>query len=738
MATISGGDGGQTIQGGAGDDRLYGHGPEDEAESSGLIAATRVAAGLARPLFAVSPPGDPDRLFVLEKDTGRIRILDLTSNTVLSTPFLDIPDAQLSTQGERGALGLAFHPDYAANGRFFVYLTNADGDIELREYRRSSADVADPDSGRLLLTIEHSQFSNHNGGFIGFGPDGHLYVAVGDGGSSGDPFNNAQNTETLLGKILRIDVNTDDFPEDPARNYGVPADNPFVNGAGADEVWAYGLRNPFRMSFDGLTGDVYIGDVGEGRREEIDFAPAGARGLNFGWRVFEGRTVFNAATPPGPNDPGIVGPLLDYAHETGPFGGRSVTGGQVYRGPGGAQGQYVFGDFVSGNLWTVRVVDGRAEDFINRNDQLRVDAGSVNLVAHFAVDGRGRLYTVGLDGEIHRLSPSAGAGDGADAIFGAGGDDAIFGGAGDDVLDGGVGRDRLSGGFGRDRLLGGDGDDALSGGAGSDDLLGGAGNDHIGGGEGGDQILGEDGDDFMGGEDGNDGINGGAGRDVLFGDSGDDGIGGGPGDDALFGQAGADFMGGESGDDFLDGGLGDDVLFGDAGADLAIGGAGKDSLFGQAGDDILGGQEGDDFIDGNEANDRLVGDAGNDAILGGAGDDVIDGGSGADRLAGQAGSDRFVFNSVSDSAPTAADRIFDFDPGGGDLIDLSRIDADVNAPGDQAFAFISGPFTGRAGEAILAFNNGQTTLLLDNTGDAVADLRLEIDGLVGTGGGFVL
>src|SRR5689334_5362105 len=206
---ISGRDGSDRVFGGAGGDTIYGHSGADTVAGSELIDAVRVAQGLASPVFAAAPPGDPDRLFVVEQHTGRIRILDLNTGQLNGDSFLDLPDSSLAGGGEQGLLGLAFHPDYAANGLFYVNLTNAAGDTEIREYHRAEANHADP-TGRLILTYDQP-FENHNGGWLGFGPDGMLYIASGDGGSGGDPMGNAQNTASLLGKILRIDVNSDAF-----------------------------------------------------------------------------------------------------------------------------------------------------------------------------------------------------------------------------------------------------------------------------------------------------------------------------------------------------------------------------------------------------------------------------------------------------------------------------------------------------------------------------------------------
>ncbi|MET0274188.1 MAG: PQQ-dependent sugar dehydrogenase [Phenylobacterium sp.] len=524
---ISGGDGSDTVNGGAGNDLIYGAGASDADPANGLIIADRIATGFSSPVFGVSAPGDPNRLFVVEQHTGRIEILDLNTGAVQADAFLDLPDASLGGGGEQGLLGLAFHPDYATNGRFFVYLNNTAGDVEVREYARADANHANAASAKAVLGFNHP-FDNHNGGWMGFGPDGFLYIASGDGGGGGDPQNNAQNPDSLLGKILRIDVNGDAFPNDAARNYAIPAGNPFAATAGADEVWALGLRNPWRNSFDTATGDLYIGDVGQGAREEIDVAVAGVGGLNFGWRFMEGFQPYSGAASGG-----LTAPVLDYDRSTPLYSGFAVTGGYVYHGAGGAQGLYVFADFGSGNLWTTKVVGGVAQDFLNRNGQVVVSGGDLDQISSFATDGQGRLYAIGLDGDIHRLTPRASAGDGLDRLRGDEGDDRIYGGVGFDDMNGNMGNDTVVGGLGDDWVVGGQD------------------NDNLDGGDGVDIVLGNMGDDWLAGWTGADLMRGGQGNDVLW------------------GQDGADWLSGDRGDDTLNGGAGADVFhtFGEAGLD---------------------------------------------------------------------------------------------------------------------------------------------------------------------------
>jgi glucose/arabinose dehydrogenase len=315
------------------------------------------------------------RLFVLEKE-GRIRIIE--NDQLLETPFLDITDRVGSNGNEQGLLGMAFHPGYQENGRFFVNYTDANGDTVIARFQVSSdPNVADPNSEAALLGVDQP-FANHNGGGLVFGPDGYLYAGLGDGGSQGDPNGNGQNTDVLLGKILRIDV-------DSAEPYAVPSDNPFGN-----EVWAYGLRNPWRLSFDRTTGDLYIGDVGQGQWEEIDFIPAGSPGgANFGWDHREGAHDYEGGGPEG-----MIDPVAEYSH---PEGGCSVTGGYVYRGSMPEwNGIYVYGDYCTGMIWGLIQADG---DWQN---QLLFDVDVT--ITSFGQDDAGEIYLLSDTGGIFRLA----------------------------------------------------------------------------------------------------------------------------------------------------------------------------------------------------------------------------------------------------------------------------------------------------------------------------------------------
>ena len=377
------------------------------------ITSQRVASGLSRPLFATAPPGDTDRLFLVEQHTGRIKILDLTTGMIAATPFLDIDGLMMGN--EQGLLGLAFHPDYATNGLFFVNLTaSGGGTTHIRRYQVSpDPGIADPGTVMTILTYDQPQ-SNHNGGWIGFGPnDGLLYISSGDGGGGDDNdtghtsgVGNSQDiTGNLLGKILRIDVNGDEFPDDSSRNYAIPPTNPFVGTAGDDEIWAYGLRNPWRSSFDRLTGDLYIADVGQNNREEINFQPAASLGgENYGWRLREGTIATLTGGVGGPAPPGAVDPIHDYGHVGAPNGGFSITGGYVYRGPvESLQGVYFFADFISSQVWSFRFGGSQIMEFTNRTAQLVPDVGSMDSVASFGEDAIGNLYIVDLGGDVFKL-----------------------------------------------------------------------------------------------------------------------------------------------------------------------------------------------------------------------------------------------------------------------------------------------------------------------------------------------
>ena len=377
------------------------------------LTTVRVVNGLVRPIYVTHAPDDFDRIFIIEKQ-GRIRIV--RDGVLLATPFLDIDSivgGGNSNNSEQGLLGLAFHPQFQSNGFFFVDYTSTSGNTVIRRYSVSAdPDVADASSSLRILRI-NQPFSNHNGGWIHFGPDGMLYIAMGDGGSACDPSQRAQDiTDQLLGKILRIDIDGDDFPDVPLTNYAIPPDNPFVGVTGDDEIWVYGMRNPWRDDFDPMTGDLYLADVGQGVREEIDFLPGGGLGgENFGWDCREGTacSTVSGCSPSGCNcnDPTLIDPVLDYTHGGSPFR-CSITGGVVYRGCAipDLSGTYFYADFCSSQIWTLRMIDGFARDPRDRTAELAPAGFSINSITSFGRDAFGEIYICDQSGgEIFKIVP---------------------------------------------------------------------------------------------------------------------------------------------------------------------------------------------------------------------------------------------------------------------------------------------------------------------------------------------
>jgi glucose/arabinose dehydrogenase len=419
---VVGNDGSNDLQGGAGKDLIYGfdpNGPQGEVSS---ITATRVASGLSQALYAVAAPGDSQRLFVVQQ-TGSIKIVDLASGTVNATPFLTVA---VDSSGERGLLGLAFDPNYATNGFFYIYRTvpGATAHNEVDRYHVSAdPNVADAASLTSIISLGNLSATNHNGGWIGFGPDGDLYIATGENAVP----SNSQTLNNLLGKILRI------HPDG-----GIPTDNPFYDTATGNNraIYDLGLRNPFRDSFDRATGDFYIADVGQNTIEEIN---AGIKGANYGWPSAEG--------PSG--NPAFTNPIFFYDHTVG----QAVIGGYVYRGASEAlQGQYFFADEVNGKVFTMRF-NGSAWVATERTSQITTDHGVINNPTSFGEDAQGNLYIVDYDGDVFRLTPNVVSADQGDTLRGFAGDDMLFGGSGNDLLDGGADNDIMTGGPGDDRFV---------------------------------------------------------------------------------------------------------------------------------------------------------------------------------------------------------------------------------------------------------------------------------------------
>jgi glucose/arabinose dehydrogenase len=353
-------------------------------ESATGLRLEPVASGLQSPLYLTAPARDP-RLFIVEQ-TGQIRIV--RDGQLLANPFLDIR-SRLRSGGEQGLLSVAFHPDYASNGFFYVNYTDRQGDTRVERYRVSAdANVADANSAKLILTIQQP-FANHNGGLNLFGPDGMLWIGMGDGGSGGDPLGNGQNRQSLLGKMLRIDVNGGD-------PYAIPADNPFVGRTDTrPEIWALGLRNPWRFSFDRVANLLYIADVGQGRIEEIDAVPVRSAGYNFGWNMMEGSECYR---PANCARTGLTLPIYDYPHAEG----CSVTGGAVYRGQRmpNLAGHYFFADYCQGWIRSFRY-DGSA---VREPRQWVLE--NAGRVLSFGEDAAGELYVLVDRGSVYRLAPA--------------------------------------------------------------------------------------------------------------------------------------------------------------------------------------------------------------------------------------------------------------------------------------------------------------------------------------------
>ena len=378
--TVSGGCGLET-----GDDQL------SPPPDSTAFTLQLVTANLASPVFMTAAPTDATRLFIVEQ-RGRIRIFDVAGGSLLLTPFLDIGSLIVSG-GEQGLLGMAFDPSFGANGRFYVFYTNTSGNLVIARFLRSIGDQnqADPAPAAILQTISHPNFSNHNGGMLAFGPDGCLYAGIGDGGSGGDPNDNAQSLSTKLGKLLRLDSSTGGA----CTNGGI---NPFVLLGGVQEIWSRGLRNPWRFSFDRQTGDLYIGDVGQNAREEIDVSPApnAGRQANYGWRLMEGLLCFNPTTNCNPG--GLTLPALDYSHADGAC---SVTGGYVYRGSAAPaeRGTYFYADFCAGFVRSFRFQNGQV------TNPFTWPLLSRNSITSFGEDAQGELYLMTQSGSLFKIVP---------------------------------------------------------------------------------------------------------------------------------------------------------------------------------------------------------------------------------------------------------------------------------------------------------------------------------------------
>jgi glucose/arabinose dehydrogenase len=366
-------------------------GPPAIASKTAPFSLAPFVSGLSEPVHLTAPPGDAHRVFICEK-TGRVRVVK--DGVLLEAPFLDVR-ARVSGGSEQGLLSLAFHPKYAENGRFFIDITDRKGDTRVIEMcvARDDPDRADAGFEREVLFVKQP-YANHNGGLVVFGPDGKLWTGMGDGGAGGDPHDNGQNLGSLLGKMLRLDVDGGDAP------YSIPNDNPFVGREGArGEIWAYGLRNPWRFCFDRETGDLYIADVGQDKWEEVDVVAASSKGgENYGWNIMEGLHDFR---PRGRSRDGLTAPVVEMGHDAGVC----IIGGFVYRGAAvpALRGWYVYADYGTGVFRGFRWKDGKAQDHMDWTEA--VNPRNRARWTSFGEDAAGEMYVLSQDGEVLRLAP---------------------------------------------------------------------------------------------------------------------------------------------------------------------------------------------------------------------------------------------------------------------------------------------------------------------------------------------
>ena len=381
------------------------------------LSSVLIADGYKKPVFITSYPNNAKLLYIVEQ-AGLIKIIN--DGKKLSRPFFDINKRVVNPNrpgDERGLLGFAFHPNHTNNGKFYINYMDNDGNTIVSEFSTNSELRANHKSERIILKLKQP-YGNHNGGDIQFGPDGYLYISIGDGGKAGDPLNAGQDLSSLFGKIIRIDIE-----QEP---YGIPKSNPFFGQKDKrEEIWAWGLRNVWRFSFDKQTGDKYLADVGQNKWEEVNFEPASSKGgLNYGWRIMEANHCYD----PKENCPteGLIKPIIEYPNDANhpafafriieelsfsetDVEGCSVTGGYVYRGQKikSMQGQYIFGDYCSGNIWTLKVVNGKAINFKNRTEEINIGGGEfTTYISSFGQDSDGEIYIIDYNGGIYKLIES--------------------------------------------------------------------------------------------------------------------------------------------------------------------------------------------------------------------------------------------------------------------------------------------------------------------------------------------
>ena len=381
------------------------------------LSSVLIADGYKKPVFITSYPNNAKLLYIVEQ-AGLIKIIN--DGKKLSRPFFDINKRVVNPNrpgDERGLLGFAFHPNHTNNGKFYINYMDNDGNTIISEFSTNSELRADHKSERIILKLKQP-YGNHNGGDIQFGPDGYLYISIGDGGKAGDPLNAGQDLSSLFGKIIRIDIEQ--------KPYGIPKSNPFFGQKDKrEEIWAWGLRNVWRFSFDKQTGDKYLADVGQNKWEEVNFEPASSKGgLNYGWRIMEANHCYD----PKENCPteGLIKPIIEYPNDANhpafafriieelsfsetDVEGCSVTGGYVYRGQKikSMEGQYIFGDYCSGNIWTLKVVNGKAINFKNRTEEINIGGGEfTTYISSFGQDSDGEIYIIDYNGGIYKLIES--------------------------------------------------------------------------------------------------------------------------------------------------------------------------------------------------------------------------------------------------------------------------------------------------------------------------------------------